>query len=368
MNATLTTLFVKQFYRMNTGFFLVCFFVLFGIINFHDMVYFHYSIMERAGEPYVMGLLMSIWLLYAFKCFSFGYAELQIPTNSFLYQLQGLGDAKQLSLFSCLQTLMYLPALVYAILTTGVLFAKGNIVAGSLIILYQGALIVIAALLYRARLNSTYKQSSIAKLFQKLSFAQGEKKFRYWLLHYLAQHRKGALFGIKTGSLILLQVMVSYNANNLNFESVCFLMMGLIGAHAILPYYLREFTETQLSFVRAMPLGLPQRFTWYLLTYAVLLLPELAFLLLHVKSALPVVMIFVIYLASVAQLSLYSSLLYLPNMTVEKYMLFVACLFFISILLLAAFPIGWFVAATFIVSFLLFILFYERWEMKIGQA
>lgn len=361
MKQTLTQLFVRQFYRLNFGFFLVCFFILFGVINFRDMVYFHYALMERASEPAVMLLLMGIWLLYAIKCFGFGLRALQTTAHSFLYQLQGLADARQFYTFSYLQMLIYLPALAYALITTGVLIVHGKIAAAFIILLYTVLLIVVPGYIYQAKLNSSYKQA--ATIFSgRWHFSTGEKRFNTWLLHYLSHQRKGALLGIKTGSLILLQALVTYNRHRLNMESVCYSMLGLVAVHAILPYYVRTFADERLQFVRAMPLSIRRRYLWFLFTYAILLAPELLFLLLHLHTALPVSMLLTIYAVSLAQLCLYSSILHLPGITVERYMLLVAGLFFLSVLLLAAFPAWYLVVAGFAVSYILFAVFYERRE------
>ncbi|WP_276132975.1 hypothetical protein [Polluticoccus soli] len=367
MKQTLNTLFVKQFYRLNLGFFLVCFFILFGILSFRDMVYFHYTIMEQAHTSRVLLLLCGAWLLYAVKCLGFGLRVLQTPLSSnFLYHLQGLTDRKLLRVLSELQLMIYLPALAYAIITAVVQMLHGHILAAITILLVQTVLIFIPSYLYLLTLNSTYKQIRLERVYRFLDFGSAEKNFRFWLLHYLFHQRKAALLGIKIGSLILLQAMVTYNEKNLNLESVSYLMLGLIAAHAILPFYLREFIEERLRFVRAMPISLTKRYSWFLLSYAVLMLPELLFLLLHVKSVLPITMLLLIYAIAAAQLSLYSSLLYSPRMTVEKYMLVVAVLFFASILFLAAFPIWQFALTVFLISFTLFVIFYERWEATIN--
>jgi hypothetical protein len=97
------------------------------------------------------------------------------------------------------------------------------------------------------------------------------------------------------------------------------------------------------------------------------MLPELAFLLLHLQTALPAVMLLLIYLVAVLQLSLYSAMLYLPRITVERYMLLVFVLFFASLLFLAAFPLWQFAIVLFIISISLFRLFYECWEAFIAN-
>lgn len=366
MKQVLNTLFVKQFYRLNLGFFLVCFFILFGILNFRDMVYFHYTIMQQAQTSQVLFLLLTIWLLYGVKCFGFGQRVLHTPSNGFLYQLQGFTNAKLLQIFSGLQLQIYLPAMIYAIITVAVQIVHGRVLIAFVVLVFQGALIVTMAQAHVVTLTGSYKHNRLEKVLRRLSIETANKKFRSWLLHYLFHQRKAALLSIKIGSLVLLQAMVTFNAKNLNLESISYLMLALIGIHAILPYYLREFIEERLRFVRAMPISLMQRYGWFLLSHAVLMLPELLFLLLHVKSALPVVMLLLIYVVAVVQLSLYSSLLYLPRMTVEKYTLIVCVLFFASILFLAAFPIWQFALAVFVLSFALFAIFYERWEATIN--
>ena len=364
MNDALTALFVKQFYKLNSGFFLFCFLIFFGIVNFHDMVYFHYSLMERTHETKIMLLLFSAWLLYGIKCLNFGLQELGKPSNAFLYQLQELPGLKQLKTFFRLEALIYLPALVYAVFTFVVLLSKDKVVPALLILIFQFVLLFVLSIMQVAKLNSTYKSSRLSEFLGKFNYT-GKTNYHYWLIQYLAATKKRTLLGIKIGSLILLQALVTYNKLHLNFESVAFLMMGLVLAHSVVPYYIREFAEERLTFMRALPLSMVRRFLWFTLSFGVLLIPELIFLLFHLGNAIPLSLILSIYLLSVALLCVFYSLLYLPGIKIEQYMLIVTVVFFVMIMSLASVPIWWLAGIIFLISVILFRIYYERWEAKL---
>lgn len=359
---TILLILVKQYYRLNTGFFLLLFLIVFGVVNLGDTLRFHYAIMQRAYMPQVFLMLSAVWLAYNIKCTSFVYRSLQAVENNFLYQLQALTTARQMNMLCSVQTLIFLPALLYAFITATVLFTKARVIAGILVLLFQLLMIFLPVLLYRQKINNTCQLSKTALLMSHIPIASQRRRFIFWPLYYLADQRKGALLGIKAGSLILLQAMVSYNKTRLNLESICVLMMGLIAAHAILPYYVRSFVEERLVSIRALPLTISARFGWFATTYAILLLPELLFLLLHTGGAIGIGMLLLIYFVSVAQLCLFSSLLYIKGLRVEKYMLLVAALFFASLLLLATLPAWLFGIAILLLSFILFAALYNNWE------
>ena len=129
------------------------------------------------------------------------------------------------------------------------------------------------------------------------------------MLLYTLEYRKVTVAIIKVCSLLLLQVMVAINGEKLQPEGTYFFLLIMITAHAMLPYYYVTFTESQ-CWLRNMPIPTFRRMLYYALTYAVLFLPELIFLLVHVHSLLSPLQMLSLYALMVAVLCWYTGALY----------------------------------------------------------
>src|SRR5687768_12754133 len=106
---------VREFYTINAGYFLFFFFLFFGVVEPGSMIFYHKSIMlGMFNAPAFLGLVMVVWLLYNLKCIFFCSKQFTRPGNNYLINLQAFSPGRQLGLFSVIQTLLYLPVLIYS--------------------------------------------------------------------------------------------------------------------------------------------------------------------------------------------------------------------------------------------------------------
>lgn len=326
---------VVQFYKINTGFFLVLFVLLFGLLSGKATMDLHYYIMQSITSSYLFAFgAMAVWLLYNFKCLSFCIKEINKPESSFLYTLQSINSRKHFLLWVAAHTMLLSPVLTYATITIIIGITKGQYVLSIIFALFQLFLIVAGALIYYKRINSTWIKPliNLPRIFEG-----GKKHFYSYLLHYSINMRRGTFLGIKILSLLLLQAMIAINENVINKESVCVLMMFLISAHSLLPAYYVGFIEEHMSFMRNMPVPETKQLLLYVVTYAVIFLPELLFLLLNGHHALPLELTLALYAVAVSQMTLYTSLQYIRNLQTERYTMIVFVIFFATLLFLASF-------------------------------
>jgi hypothetical protein len=331
----ITRTIVAQYYRINTGFFLVSFVLLFGLLSGKATMDLHYYIMQSITNSYLFALAaMGVWLMYNFKCLSYCIKEINKSENSFLYTLQSINSSIHFLLWVAAHTLLLSPVLTYATITIIIGITKGQYVLSILFALFQMLLIATGALIYYKRINSTWIKPLITL---PRIFEGGKKHFYTYLLHYSLSMRRGTFSGIKILSLLLLQAMIAINENVINKESVCVLMMFLISAHSLLPAYYVGFIEEQMSFMRNMPVPVTKQLLLYVVTYAVIFLPELLFLLLNGHHAMPLELTLVLYAVAVSQMTLYTSLQYIHNLQTERYTMIVFVIFFATLLFLASF-------------------------------
>lgn len=361
MKGVLYKVLVTRFYKINTGFFLLFFLLLFGLLDGKSTMELHRSIMEgiTSSAGFCAGAML-VWAAYNFKCIRFVMNELDAAENSFLYRLQGVDNRRQFLLLLSCHASIYMPLLVYGGVTVGLGLYEHHYVWAVFFLVFQLLMCGAGAAIYQNRMNSTWAQPFINLPSPDIS---RRKSFLFYLIHYSLANRKGTFIGLKVCSVLLLQAMVAANNDKLSKEAICVLIMFLISAHSLLPLYYVRFVEGELSFLRNMPILISRRFFVYVLTYAIIFLPELAFLLLNTHHVMPLQLTLSLYAVAVSQLSLYTGLQYIRGVHTDKYTMFVFVLFFINLLLLASFNLWFLFVAEAVVATGLFMGLYNGYEI-----
>jgi hypothetical protein len=362
MTQVLYKLLVNKFYKLNAGFFLFLFIVLFGIMPGADTIILHRQLMLAAVSSWAGLTIMTIVFgAYALKCVLFVLRELATPENVFIYNMQGLTNGRQLRLLFFVFTSLLSPVLIYGAITVAAGAQAGQALAAGAAGILLGLCATGTYILF-ATINGTWKQPLGG--LPKVGWLP-RKQFLTYLLFYSVDNKKGVFISVKIFSLLALQFMVALNADKVSKENICFLILLSIAAHALLPLYYIRFIESEMAFLRNMPLRLGARLSQLLVTYAIILLPELLFLAWNEAHVLQWHLIAALYLLAIARLMFYSVLQYLPRMTTERYTGIIFISFFVSIILLASVSLWFFVISEFALAMLLYSLLYYKYEHPI---
>jgi hypothetical protein len=360
MSKVLFNVLVTRFYKINTGFFLLLFLLLFALLDGKSTMQLHHAIMSGITTvPYCTAIAMLVWAAYNFKCISFSLKQIALPENSFLFRLQSLSDKKLLYHLLSVQASLYLPLLAYACVTVVIGCREHHYFLSGIFLVWQLVMCLVAASILYRRINSTWIKPAFTLPALEIS---KRKHFLFYLIHYSLSNRKATFIGIKLCSLLMLQAMVAANTDHLSKEAICVLIMFLISAHSLLPMYYVGFMEKDLAFTRNLPIHISRRLLSYVITYAIIFLPELLFLLLNVHHVLPLQLTLSLYAVAVSQLTLYTALQY-TGVNTERYTSFVFALFFVTLLLLASFDLWFLFIAESVVSVALFINRYNKYEL-----
>ncbi len=345
---------------MNAGFFLFLFLILFAILPGPDTIRLHRGLMEAAtGSWAFAGIAAVVFLLYNFKCISFTIKELNLPENNFLFNLQALSDDKQWLLYLQCHAGCYFPLFLYGTVTAFVGYSGHQYLIGTCILIWQVLMCIAGAYVYFTRINSTWKRPVLT--LPSFTLVR-QKSFLFYLLHFSLENKKGTFIAIKIFSLLLLQFLVILNDGKASKENVCFLVLFCISAHALLPVYYVRFTETDLGFLRNLPLSLGKRLLAFVLTYAIIFIPEILFLLWNERNVMPVQLTLSVYILAVSRLTLYTSMQYINNMTIDRFTSIVLGMFFVSLVLLASLNLWVFITIETVVAVALFFRLYYRYE------
>ncbi len=363
MIQVLYKLLVSKFYKLNAGFFLFLFIVLFGIMPGADTIVLHHGLMVAAVSSWGgLAVMAVVFGIYTLKCLSFVLQELERPENTIIYNMQGIGNTRQFILLSLVFASLLNPILLYGLITV-VVGIRAELTLSLLLAAILLFFCATGAFLSFRVINGTWTQP----LFRLPQLRWLPKKhFLTYLLFYSIDNKKGAFISIKICSLLALQFMVALNADKVSQENICFLILLSIAAHALLPLYYVRFIETEMSFLRNMPLRLSYRLAQFAVTYAIVLLPELLFLALNEGRVLQWHILLSLYLLGISRLMLYSVLQYLPKMSTDRYTGVIFVSFFVSLILLASVSLWVFIVLEFILGVMLFTSRYYKYHFS-GQ-
>jgi hypothetical protein len=359
-------LFIKQFYAINAGYFLFFFILFFGVVNPADLVFFHVSIMLGLfNSPVLMAVIMLLWLLYFSKCVFFGIKTINKPENNFLTNLQAFSFKRQWALFFFNVILLYLPVLIYSCFVVALAFKQQHAGIAFILIGYQLIVCSTGAFAWYFNLNMTAKKnnSRLAYVLSRLNTV-GKIRFPFYLLTFTAFHRKITFFCIKLFSMFVFYILFVLNRSDFNFINFNVIFLIVIMAHAILPFYYISFMERDLSFYRNLPVPLVKTGLIYIITYCIVLIPELLFLLVNALDHVSLTDIFLLYGVAVVNLLLFTALLYMEEMRMKEYFKIVFAVFFVSIFALHFKNFILLISIEFLIATLIFINSYHLYESK----
>lgn len=350
MAKTLFKLFVESFYKANAGFFLFFFFIFFGTVNGGSLITYHASLLTSIlGSWEITGGVFFFWLLYEAKCLLFLHRIINSKEGSFLYNLQALPVKKQMLIYVCIQLLVYAPVMAYSIVAMGFGAKHGYSSAVTIIAAFQILLKAFGTFVIYKRMNNWLKPP-----YQSAVSINLPKPFFSFLLYHFSSQRKAVLAGLKLFSVLLLYIVLVWNAGKSDNDSFLLFYLLILLAHFIVPFLSVQFLEKELSFCRNLPLQRVQYAVAYLLTYIVLLLPETIYLILYGQSLLSVSEILAYYGVAIAALFLLTAVQYSEAMDRDEYMKVGFALFFVSIFMLHSKAFILWITIQFLIGLLLF--------------
>ena len=269
---------IRKFYERNVGFFLFLFFLMFGIVESSQLVYFHLSLINGiiSSIPFLL-LVGLLWLLYLVKCVAFIIDYQEASKNSFLLQLNLLPYPQKIAALFFIIILTYAPVIDYTILIVGVaIYQREHWVATS-IVLFQLIAVGSASLLLELKM----------RLLKTLPFRWPSLKlnrplpYPAFFLSALFHRQKMALFLTKAFSFFAILGFMTIPLDHYEYRIGLMGFLFGLAAHAVLVFEFRKLEDQRLTFARQLPLPFVTRFIYILMTYAAILLPELILLLVN---------------------------------------------------------------------------------------
>ncbi|MEI7626770.1 MAG: hypothetical protein WCJ80_00950 [Bacteroidota bacterium] len=273
----LQSVLINHFYKLNAGFFIFLFFLLFGVVRGGQLIEFHLGLIQAIlGGPLFLLIIIILWGLYTLKCINYITKRLMEPGLSFLTCMNRL-PRKQVWGWMCFVHFeVYFPVISYVIIIIAVAIKAHQ---------YQQALIIFTANLvfYIAAVRIYFKclqLHSIEFILLRFRFPtiQIVKPYFLFPLFFIWQERKWMLLLTKLFTLIYLYGFIQfYEPYRYDIRPMLLSIILVIAAHTTIIFQIRSFETEFLLFSRNLPISIWKRFFQIIGFYFVLLLPELLF-------------------------------------------------------------------------------------------
>jgi uncharacterized membrane protein YqjE len=262
---------VVQYYQQNAGFFFAVFAFAAGFMRSVDHIFF-IDLFLHSG--YLMALLFGGWTLYAVKTIRFTRRLLAAPENRFLYQLVLIPPARQLTALLLTQLMLFLPVTGYSLvmISFGIQYRTLGSVLG--IIAYNGLACLAGVWVYRYWLAHPLPEKTVSGLAQRANQWLVKPYFSYAIGYVYSHHTLLLLLSKLASCAVIAGTCILFTTDD---YPVKLLSIGvLLGAaiNAMIGYQAHYFEHERFSLTKNMPLPLARRFSYLLLAWLVLLLPE----------------------------------------------------------------------------------------------
>lgn len=280
MLSVLSKLFVRQFYRANTGFFLFFFFLFFGAVEGSSLLTYHLSLIKGILQSTITLLLvMTCWTLYHFKCIGYFFKIINSAEGNFLVNFQALGKGVQRRLCLALYASVYLPVLVYGVIAFFVGLRMGYTKSATFLLGYHLLTVLLFSGFLLFRFNHWLERIKLPALRLPI-----RKQFLFYLFHQLTTRQRKLFLVLKCFCLFLLYVILVWNRGKYDNDAFLFFYLVIFLAHAVVPYLAVQFFEKEFVVSRNLTVTLLQRALAYFLPYVLLVLPEAFYILYQASS------------------------------------------------------------------------------------
>lgn len=358
----LNKVFVKEYYRLNAGFFLVIGTLTFGFMSGRE----HLALAQFfISSPFVMLIPIAIWTIYTLKIINFNRQQLQRPENQFLFTFGLLPTKiKSIGLYSAL-SLQLMPALLYGffLILLSIKFKIFESIA--LVAVSLSALLIVstAQLLFSLHRPHHEKKTNPIKKFFDYQYAKTIIQFYTgWLL----RREPVLFFGTKVFSgLLIFAVAQLYLADAYDGRLMAMGVAIGFSANYMVLQQLHRFENQYFIIIRNLPLSFFKRLFIFLITFTALCLPEIALLTNYFPSELAFDLMFWILLFGLSIGIVFYGSLFLPRLNGENstYVTFGAVMGLI-VLILFDVPIWSLIIANFSTGLALMKRYYYSFEFN----
>ncbi|MBC9930374.1 hypothetical protein [Chitinophaga qingshengii] len=337
VTAILQKIFTAQFYIQNTGFFLVLFYLLFGVVDSGSLLNYHRSLMMGflEGSSFLL-LVLALWALYGLKCVGFMMKVLQSQGYEFLYPTMGSLDKKtRFRQWFLLHNAIYLPVWIYAGIAVLIGLKHHYYVSAGIILVFNIAMSVWPLALYDRKLFQPdiffftgYLQRWINRRFTK-------PPVLYFLYELFTQFPRRILTAKLVSAMVLwLTFFLMHEGNYFDLRGLQLGVMLSVLLHLQLLSHHRVFDDTWLNFMENLPVSTLRHYGRMAAIYLIIWIPEIVMITVNAYTKTSWLSLLTVFCMALSLLMFFRSLLYFPKMNNELHVRYVLITCFVVLFMI----------------------------------
>jgi hypothetical protein len=354
---------VIPFYKNHAGLLIFVFFIMFGVVESTQIIFYHQSLIYGMLTSGIFLLVVLItWLLYQLKSLHFLIKTSNEDAYQFLNQLSLLPTRQSFSYFLLVNFLTFLPVFVYTLAIYMIGFQNNYFTIVAIVFVFQAALWLMSAWV----LNYSIRHRHIPSRF---NFPELSLPYQRTLLGiytgYLFKEEKSAVILSKLFSVSLIYFVKETLEAGDDFRLIGITWLFALLSHTYLVNKLKVFEDHSLRWTRNIPNPKTKTFTTYFFLYAMLMIPELLLLTGSLGKGLSLIQLVLLPAFSGAFLISIHSYLFKPNRDPDKFVSYIFWLFIVCFILILSMMIGVAGVVLLVASFIAFnkwVYLYEPME------
>lgn len=331
----LQKIFTQRFYIQNTGFFLVLFYLLFGIVDGGNLISYHTSLMMGfTGSAAFLLIVLVLWGLYGLKCVGFVLKTFQLPGYDFLYPTMGsIAISARRRIWLLLHIGIYMPVLIYAGIATVVAVVHGFYLSAVIIVVFNAGMCIWPLVVYERKLNQPDVLFFTGHLQRWINKHFTKPPVLFFLYELFTNHSR-RIFSVKlfSAGVLWLTFFLLGQVGEFDLRG---LQLGIILSvllHMQLMLHHRSFDDDYLGFIQQLPVPVVLHYLRMILIYVLLFLPEMVMIAINAKTS--VFGLFTCFAVAISLLVLFRSLLYFSKMDAEIHLRYVLLISFVTLFMI----------------------------------
>jgi hypothetical protein len=307
----------KEYYRQNAVFIFAVMMFSFGFLRAEE----HKTIIKSAlNLPSLLGLIFIGWALHALKVILFCLRMFESKNNEFLYHIRLFSPLKRYIALGLMQFSLLQLTFLYSLWMIKIGIEQNKIIETSAIIGFNFLLIIAGIIIYEYRIKHPNIVRVSPKPIQNLLSRFRTPSYLFFIRYLFAKQPVLMLSSKLFTCLMLIGVCSLYPTDV--YDERLLAIGGLIAAagHTIFCQQFFYFENQFLSFNRNLPLSLQQRILGYLLTYSLLLIPELIVILRNLPDGVSYFFAFELILFVLSMIFLNHHTQYINGISADTYL------------------------------------------------
>ena len=318
----------KEYYRQNTIFIFAVMMLSFGFLRAEE----HKTIIKSAlNLPSLLSLIFIGWALHALKVILFCLRMFESKNNEFLYNIRLFSPLKRYLALGLMQLSLLQLTILYSCWMIKIGFDQNKTLETSAIIGFNILLIFAGIIIYEYRIKHPNIVRVSPKPIQNLLSRLKTPSYLFYIRYLIAKQPVLMLLSKLFTCLILIGICSLYPTDI--YDERLLAIGGLIAAagNTVFCQQFFYFENQFLSINRNLPLSLQQRILGYLLTYSLLLMPELIIILRNLPNGVSYLFAFQLIMFVLSMIFLNHHTQYINDISADTYL---QRLFFAGILFL----------------------------------